>query len=64
MEHGGLATIFEKHDYFICNDEKEYVEKALKFLDDNKKNDYEDIIKKYTDIAEWKNILKKVYGNQ
>ena len=61
MEYGGLATIFEKHKYYICDDSEEYADKTIQIIEENKKNDFENIIFNYINIEKWKKKFEEIY---
>ena len=60
--YGGLASIFEKDKYFICDEVDEYVKKALEILNETKTFNFEKITEKYTDMKEWKRKFEEVYN--
>ena len=57
---GGLGEIFKENNEFICNDIEDYVKK-IKEISNKKFLDFESITKKYCDVNEWKNKIRKNY---
>ena len=54
---GGMQEIFKENKELICGKDSEYIEKLVK----NKKYDFTNIINRFCNKKEWKEIIKKCY---
>ena len=61
MEHGGLGEIFKDEQYFICEEDDEFISKGIDIIDDKVNFKFENIINKYTDEKVWKKKFEKIY---
>ena len=56
---GGLKEIFKNKPDLVCQSLDDYCEKAIKYLD--LQDDYEDILKDYTNLPRWKKFYIEAY---